>query len=145
MNKKRIFSLVAATMLSVSVLAGCGSDSKLKDGTYAVETGYDKHGYKSSFSMEVKDGKIATVNYDEIMEDGTSKKADDAYNEKMMSIMNTNAQTAYPALEKSLLDKQSADVDAVAGASQTTEAFKKVAAKAIENAQAGNTEKAIVE
>ena len=145
MKKKRVLSLVAAAMLSVSVLAGCGSSDKLKDGTYAVETGYDKHGYKSSFSMDVKDGKIASVNYDEVKEDGTSKKADAEYNEKMMSIANTNPETAYKTLEDSLLTKQSAEVDTVAGATQSTEAFKKVVTKAIENAKAGNTEKAIVE
>ena len=39
MNKKRILSLVAATMLSVAVLAGCGSkEEAMKDGKYEVET-----------------------------------------------------------------------------------------------------------
>ena len=47
MNKKRILSLVAATMLSVAVLAGCGSKEEgMKDGKYEVEAAAaDKNGY----------------------------------------------------------------------------------------------------
>ena len=146
MSKKRIFSLVAATMLSVSVLAGCGSDSKLTDGKYEVESkAADERGYKSSLTMEVKDGKIATVNYDEVKEDGTGKKADADYNAQMKEIMKTNPQEAFKALEDSAVEKQSSEVDTVAGATSSSESFKKFAAKAIENAQAGNTEKTVLE
>ena len=146
MNKKRVLSLVAATMISVSVLAGCGSDSKLKDGKYDVESkAADERGYKSNFSMEVKDGKIVTVNYDEVKEDGTGKKSDADYNAQMKEIMNTNPQEAFKTLEDAVVEKQSAEVDAVTNATSSSNSFKKFADKAIENAQAGNTEKSIIE
>lgn len=149
MNKKRIFGLIAATMLSVAVLAGCGGsdENAMKDGTYEVEVAkVDEHGYKPSIKVEVKDGKIATVSYDEITAEGASKRTDAEYNKKMKEFGKvTNPEEAFPALEKAVVEKQSAEVDAFTGATTSSENFKKVAAKAIENAKAGNTEKTIME
>ena len=146
MNKKRLVGLVAATMLSVAVLAGCGSKSDLKDGKYEVESkAADERGYKSSLTMEVKDGKITEVSYDEVKEDGTGKKGDTEYNTTMKGIKGTNPAEAFPALEKAVVEKQSAEVDSVSGATSSSDSFKKFAAKAIENATAGTTDKAIIE
>ena len=151
MNKKKMLSLVAATMLSISVLAGCGNsdatdNSTLKDGKYEVESKTaDERGYKSNLTMEVKDGKIASVNYDEVKEDGTGKKSDADYNKQMKDILGTNPEEAFKTLEDSVIQKQSAEVDAVSNATNSSNAFKKFAAKAIENAQAGTTEKSIIE
>ena len=149
MNKKRILSLVAVAVVSVSVLAGCGSkndSSALKDGKYEVESkAANDQGYKSTLTMEVKDGKISSVNYDELSDQGTSKKSDEAYNSKMKEIKGTNPSEAFPALEADLLKKQSAEVDAVTNATSSSNTFKSFAAKAIENAKAGNTEKALME
>ena len=123
MNKKRILSLVAATMLSVAVLAGCGSKEE-----------------------GMKDGKIVAADYDEISTEGASKQSDAEYNKKMKEFGKvTNPEEAFPALEKAIVEKQSAEVDAFTGATSSSNNFKKLAAKAIENATAGNTEKAIVE
>ena len=47
--------------------------------------------------------------------------------------------------QEAIVEKQSAEVDAFTGATSSSNNFKKLAAKAIENATAGNTEKAIVE
>lgn len=148
MNKKRILGLVAATMLSVAVLAGCGSkEEAMKDGKYEVEVAAaDDHGYKPTLSLEVKDGKIASVNYDEISTEGVSKRTDAEYNKKMKDFGKvTNPEEAFPALEKAVVEKQSAEVDAFTGATASSENFKKLAAKAIENAKAGKTEKTIME
>lgn len=148
MNKKRVLSLVAATMLSVAVLAGCGKkeeSSALKDGKYEVASkAADDKGYITTLTMEVKDGKITTVSYDEA-KDGASKKDDAGYNENMKKVSGTNPAEAFPALEKSMVDKQSAEVDVVTGATGTTSSFKAYAAKAIENAKAGKTEKALMD
>ena len=148
MNKKRILSLVAATMLSVAVLAGCGSKEEgMKDGKYEVEAAAaDKNGYKSTLTLEVKDGKIVAADYDEISTEGASKQSDAEYNKKMKEFGKvTNPEEAFPALEKAIVEKQSAEVDAFTGATSSSNNFKKLAAKAIENATAGNTEEAIVE
>lgn len=147
MNKKRVLSLVAATMLSVAVLAGCGSkeEAKFKDGKYEVASkAANEKGYISTLTLEVKDGKITTASYDET-KDGASKKDDAAYNEKMKTVSGTNPAEAFPELEKQLVEKQSAEVDGVTGATSTANTFKAYAAKAVENAAAGNTEKALLD
>lgn len=150
MNKKRILSLVAATVLSVGVLAGCGSKdeaakSEFKDGTYVVESKEaSDNGYITSLSVEIKDGKISAVTYDET-KDGASKKDDASYNEMMKSKSGTSAAEAMEALEKNMVEAQSAEVDTVTGATGTSSTFKTYAAKALENAKAGNTEKALME
>ena len=109
MNKKRILSLVAATMLSVAVLAGCGSKEEgMKDGKYEVEAAAaDKNGYKSTLTLEVKDGKIVAADYDEISTEGASKQSDAEYNKKMKEFGKvTNPEEAFPALEKAIVEKQ---------------------------------------
>lgn len=148
MNKKRILALVAATVLSVAVLAGCGSkkdENALKDGTYAVESKEaDERGYKSELTLEVKDGKITAVSYDEV-NNGAGKKTDEAYNSKMKEIKGTCPSEAFPVLEAAVVEKQTAEVDAVTNATSSSDTFKAFAAKAIENAKAGNTDKALME
>ena len=148
MNKKRVLSLIAATMLSIGVLAGCGDDkatSEFKDGTYVVDSkAADDKGYISTLSLEVKDGKIATVSYDET-KDGVSKKDNEGYNKTMKEKSGTNPIEAFPELEKQIVDAQSSEIDGVTGATGTVSTVKSYAAKAIENAKAGNTDKALME
>lgn len=144
MKKKRIISLVAAAMLSVAVLAGCGNKDGLKDGKYEVESKADDKGYTSTLTMEVKGGKITTADFD-MKNDKGSKKDDEGYNTPYKAKSGIDSTEAFKALGDKLVEKQVADIDAVSGATGTTETFKKLAAKAIENANAGKTEKAIVE
>lgn len=145
MNKKRILSLVAATMLSVAVLAGCGSKEEgMKDGKYAVESKADDNGYVSSLAIEVKDGKIVSADFD-MTNDKGSKKDDEGYNTAYKAKSGIDSATAFKTLGEKLVEKQAADIDAVTGATGTTETFKKLAAKAIENANAGTTDKTVVE
>lgn len=145
MNKKRILSLVAATMLSVAVLAGCGSKEEgMKDGKYAVESKADDKGYVSSLAIEVKDGKIISADFD-MTNDKGSKKDDEGYNTAYKAKSGIDSATAFKTLGEKLVEKQAADIDAVTGATGTTETFKKLAAKAIENANAGTTDKTVVE
>ena len=147
MKKKILLGLIASVM-SLSLVA-CGGDKKeeakaseLKDGTYEVENNADDKGNKAKLVVEVKDGKIATVQFNEFNEEtGVNKRDNAEYNEKMKSVSGTNPSEAEPALEAQLLEKQSADVDGVTGATGTTGKFKAMAEKALENAKAGNTEK----
>ena len=62
----------------VTIFAGCGGDKKgddvaaLKDGTYtAEEADFDeKSGWKDNVTIEVKDGKIAKVDWNSTHKDG---------------------------------------------------------------------------
>lgn len=136
-KSKKLISLVAAAALASTILVGCGSakETGLKDGTYKAETEKNDKGYISSISIEVKDGKIAEVKFDEANDAGS--KLDDAeYNTNMKNASGTNPIEAYPALEASLVEKQdAAAVDTVTGATHTSETFKTLAEKALETAK----------
>lgn len=141
MKLKRIVSLLAVAALTTSVLVGCGGkentgdNAKLNDGTYKAESEKDDRGYAGFIEIEVKDGKITTVKYDE-KNDAGSKLDDEAYNTQMMEVNKTNPKEAFPQLEASLVEKQDASkVDVVTGATGTTNTFKSLAEKALKDAQ----------
>ncbi|MDK2788499.1 MAG: hypothetical protein PWP07_1744 [Epulopiscium sp.] len=108
----------------------------LKDGTYTAEGEYDERGWKPVITIEVKDGKIAAVDYDEVNEEGASKQADEDYNKRMKEKVNIGPAEAFPQLEAALVEKQDVDaVDAVTGATHGSESFKEMAKKALEAAK----------
>ena len=47
--------------------------SRLKDGTYKGATPADDYGYKHEVVFEMKNGKLISVDYDEVHKDGHSK------------------------------------------------------------------------
>ncbi|NLM13775.1 MAG: FMN-binding protein [Epulopiscium sp.] len=108
----------------------------LKDGTYTAEGEADERGWKPVITIEVKDGKIAAVDYDEVNEEGASKQADEDYNKRMKEKVNIGPAEAFPQLEAALVEKQDVDaVDAVTGATHGSESFKEMAKKALEAAK----------
>lgn len=137
MKSKKLISLLAAAALASTILVGCGSTNEtgLKDGTYEAKSEADERGYVASINIEVKDGKIATVKFDEANDAGS--KLDDAeYNTNMKNVSGSNPIEAYPALEEALVEKQDvAAVDTVTGATTTSDTFKALAEKALETAK----------
>ena len=110
---KKLISLTIVMILIASTLVGCGG-VKYNDGTYEGEaTGMEP----LKVSVEVKDGKIANV---EITE------------------QNETEGFAEPALEQipaAIVEKNSTDVDAVSGATITSNAIKEAVNKALEGAK----------
>ena len=138
MKSRKVISLLAVAAIATTVFVGCGNKEAagLKDGSYQAKGEKDDKGYTASIEIEVKDGKIATVKYDELAEDGTSKLNNEEYNTKMKEISGSNPIEAFPALEASLVEKQDvASVDAVTGATHTSETFKTLAEKALSDAK----------
>lgn len=138
MKSRRILSLVAVAVLATTVFVGCGNkEAGLKDGSYSKEGAVDEKGNKASIEIEVKDGKIATVKYDEVnAETGVSKLDNESYNTKMKEVSGSNPIEAFPALEASLVETQDVEaVDTVTGATSTTESFKALATEALADAQ----------
>ena len=141
MKSKRVISLLAVAALATTIFVGCGSkeeatEAGLKDGTYTKQGEKDDKGNTASIEIEVKDGKIATVKYDEVSEDGVSKLDNEEYNTNMKAKSGTNPIEAFPALEASLVEKQDpAAVDAVTGATSTSEKFKALAEEALADAK----------
>lgn len=124
----------------LSLLVGCGaktppapSAGALKDGIYnAVEDKFDDHGWKGMATVVVKGGKVTAAFFDEINQDGMLKSFDTEYNPKMKGVSGAYPMEAYQALQKDLVAKQSADkVDAVTGATSSSEGFKELMGKAL--------------
>lgn len=86
------------------------------DGVYSAESPLDAFDYKHVINIEVKDGKITSVDYNEVKLNGIGKQEDETYCEEMI-ISGTSPAIAYPIMEKQLLKTQnSLDIDAVSGA-----------------------------
>ncbi len=148
MKRNKIVSLAAASVLALTILAGCGSEDKgnstseFKDGKYRVE--YDKadtRGWKAFVELTVKGGKITEADYDYVNDKGARKSEDAEYNKAMMDKAKTNPETYLPQLEKALVEKQDiSKVDKVTGATHSWEGFKELASELIEkNVKKGET------
>ncbi|MBE6054329.1 MAG: FMN-binding protein [Clostridium sartagoforme] len=138
MKSRRILSLLAVAALATTIFVGCGAkeEAGLKDGTYEATGEKDDKGNTASIKIEVKDGKIATVKYDEVSSEGVSKLDNEEYNTKMKSVSGSNPIEAFPALEKALVEKQDvAAVDAVTGATSSSNNFKTLAEEALSKAK----------
>ncbi len=111
--KKYISMMLILVMVAVT-LVGCGG-AKLNDGTYTGEGTGMKPGLK--VSVDVADGKIASVTV-------TEHEETEGYSE--------------PALEQipgAIVEKNSTDVDAVSGATLTSNAIKEAVNNALEGAK----------
>lgn len=156
MNKKLVATLCASLM--AFSLVSCGGEDKkadggaaapeLKAGTYEVEQKEaDDKGNSAKISITVDAaGKITEVKYNEFnTKDNVNKRDNEEYNKMMKDKAGTNPAEFEPVLENAIKDKQSAEIDTVTGATNSTETAKQLAKAAIENAKAGKTEKTSVE
>ncbi len=113
----------------------------LKDGKYKAEASdFDERGWKPFVEADVKDGKITTVTFDYINKDGKFKSEDAEYNKNMEAKVKTGPAKFTKQLEDALVEKQDvAKIDVVTGATHSTDNFKAIAVKVVENAQKGDT------
>ncbi|WP_426348862.1 FMN-binding protein [Alloiococcus sp. CFN-8] len=141
MKRNKIMSLAAASVLALTILAGCGSNDKdaapasdYKDGKYRAEYDQiDKNGWKAFVELTVKDGKIAEVDYDYLNDKEERKSENEAYNTKMKEVAGTNPEAYLPELEKALVDKQDASkIDNITGATHSVDGFKEMVAKLVD-------------
>lgn len=151
--KKKVLALVLATMLMAVIFTGCAKESKppvdeskpagstdvvagdLVDGTYLVKTEVSDHGNYSMATLEVKDGQVASLNYNEYLVDSGEAKNESnyAYADGIAVIADLNAQFN----EKK--DLNAVDFDAVSGATHTKGTFKEVTAELLDKAAKGET------
>jgi len=92
--------------------------TNVSEGNYQGASPYDDFDYKHAIDFTVEDGKVTSVEYDEIHKDGHSKTSDSAYNAEM----NANAygsapRITYDTYAKQLINKQDIrELDAISGA-----------------------------
>lgn len=130
MLKNKTISVILAMTLAAGILSGCGSSKettstgKLVDGTYKAEyDNYDSHEYKGQLELTVSNGKVTAVKYDEVKKDGTFKSKDEQYKKTMEESSKTYPEKAYSELTQQLISKQSSKIDAVSGATASSNNF----------------------
>ncbi|MGT2772184.1 FMN-binding protein [Streptococcus marimammalium] len=115
--------------------------SNLKDGTYTAESEYDEHDYKVMHTIVVKDGKITESDFDYYSKEGNMRKSEnEEYNKNMKEKSGISSKETIEKLNQDLVDKQTADVEVVTGATHTTDNFKTSAEVLLKAASEGNTE-----
>ncbi len=121
--------------------------AELQDGTYTLEEKeISDKGWKATFSITVKDGKITESNYNYVNANGKLKTDDEEYQKAMSEKTGVGPQDYIPALNEDLVAKQDAgQVEVVTGATHSAEAFINYAQQLIQAAQAGNTETIIID
>lgn len=145
LKKKRYLAICVTAVLAMFMFTGCSGG--MKDGTYRAEyKDFDDHGWKDYVSITVSDGKITEVDYDSVNDDGKKKSEDEAYREQMEPVSKTYPAKFYKELEDQLVDKQDLKkVDAVAGATNSSNDFKVLGMEALKAAKSGKTDTAVVE
>lgn len=169
MKMKKFLTGFTTLALATVLLAACGSNDKketkesstesskvvessseakapkkvagadLKDGTYKLEEKNYSHGYRTVFTIEVKDGKIVKSDFNSVNEEGKSKVDDADYNKNMKAKSGTDPKTYIPKLNEELVKDQNAQVAVVTGATHSSDDFQNYAQQLIQAAQAGDT------
>lgn len=141
---KKTFGFSLFIALSLLIFVGCTSSSsgELKDGSYTAEfKDADSHGWIEFVELKVENEKIIEVNFDAKDAAGQLKSESAEYKDAMINAgSKTWPSDFYPKLEDSLIDAQDIDkVDAVAGATQSSDAFKKLVKELSKNMSKGDT------
>lgn len=143
MNKK-LLAFVSSIVLTTAMLVGCGSKG-MKDGTYNSEfEKFDDHGWKGQVSITVANGKISAATFDYVNEAGEKKSESKDYQAQMVASVGVGPADFCIKYAEDIVAKQSGDIDVVTGATHSQGDAKALAKAAIDNANAGKTETAIV-
>ncbi|MBO0448984.1 FMN-binding protein [Enterococcus sp. MJM12] len=127
----------AAKEEAAKVIAG----GEMKDGTYKLEEKNYSNGYRATFEITVKDGKITESKYDNINEAGKSKTEDADYNKQMKDKAGISPEEFIPKFNEELVAAQDpSSMDVVTGATHSFESFQNYAQQLIQAAQAGKTD-----
>jgi major membrane immunogen (membrane-anchored lipoprotein) len=109
---------------------------KYYPGFYSAESDYDSHGFKAYAAVLIKNGKITNAWFGEFDNAGAVKSANETYANIMKSVSGATPAEAEKALTASLVAKQDpAKVDAVTGATDTTNTFRELMQQALNSAQ----------
>jgi major membrane immunogen (membrane-anchored lipoprotein) len=163
MKKFKVLAIILTLVMSMGLLSSCEkkatnetptppastastenttTESVYKDGIYKVAFDkFDAHDWKGQVELEIKGDKITNVIFDYVNKDGKLKTQDEAYKAAMEPVSKTYPGKYIPELQQSLLDKQSiSSVDAITGATTSSNDFKALVEFALENmAKKGET------
>ena len=132
---KKLLTLALAAVLALSLVA-CGGSGSIKDGTYT------SHDWTEYLSVTYKDGVITDVDFDAKDANGNLKSEATAETYPMDPLPSE----WIPQLEENVKAAGTADkIEAVAGATSSSESVKVLMAAVEKQAKAGNTEVVLVD
>lgn len=140
---KKVTTICITFVLLVVLFVGCVSSKELKDGSYKAEfESADDHGWTEFVEITVTNSKITDVNFDAKNQNGDLKSKDPDYKEAMEGAgLKTWPSDFYPKLSAKLIETQDIEkVDAIAGATNSSNAFKKLVKSLTKNMTSGKTE-----
>ncbi len=143
MWKKKI--ILWSALLLCLCLAGCGNKKEMKNGYYTAEMEGYEHGWKEYVCIFVKNDRIISIEFNAKDPSGFIKAWDNAYMENMKPVSGTYPNEYTRLYGTRLLETQDIEaVDAVTGATHSGNNFYKLVSAAVEQAQKGDSEVAIV-
>ena len=144
-----LFTVTLVTLLAVSCVSWSGewpSASPYRDGEYFVTYSHvDGEGWQAFVQITTKRSQITGVVFDAVNPAGEMKSQDIAYARQMREETGLTPSAVIRELEVNLIASQSAAVDAITGATRSTNQFKELAGKALELARRGRQEIAVLD
>ena len=143
---KRIAAILLSLLLTVPLLAGCGSQAGLQDGYYTAQAAEFSHGWKEFITILVKDGSIVSVEYNAENASGFIKSWDNAYMQTMLHSNGTYPNEYTRNYANQLLEGQGqGSIDAITGATSSHASFQILAQAVLEQARKGDSSIAVVD
>ena len=137
---KKIYTFILLVLLCICMTTGCSNRQEaLKDGYYTAMAEKYAHGWKEFVTITVRSGKMISVEYNAVNESGFVKSWDNAYMNTMKNIEGTYPNEYTRNYAAQFLEKQSSNIDALAGATSSAGSFKKLADAVLEQARKGDT------
>lgn len=144
-SKFRGIGYLAIALILAGLVFSCGPNSPYKDGKYSASYDYrDGHGWKPFLDMVIKGGKITEANFNYVNAAGELKTNDNNYKEAMNKVNGTYPALYCPELGKRLIAKQALPVDAVTGATGSSQNFNALATAALAKSTTGDTTPAVL-
>ena len=145
MKKKIAVGLILVILVFVIWIVQ-RSPKGMKDGYYTAEMAeFDDFGWKEYLCIQVKKGKIVSAEFNARNASGYIKAWDNSYMENMLSVSGTYPNKYTREYVQKLLDQQTDnEIDAISGASNSGNNFKKLAAVVVEQAKKGDSDTKII-
>jgi sex pheromone cAD1 len=142
MINKKLIILVISFIFLFYVLA---INAQYKDGIFSgTYDHFDSHGWKPQLDITVSNGKIVKAAMNYVNKNGGLKSEDKNYAESMKKKTGVAPSEAYSKLQAAILKKQASGVDAVTGATDSSNYFNNLSKLILENAKTGNKAKVII-
>lgn len=144
-KKKIVAGLLVIVALVLVVIVYFKNSGTIKDGYYTAEMDGFSHGWKEYLRIQVKQGTIMSAEFNAKNESGFIKAWDNSYMKNMNSVQGTYPNKYTREYIQQLVDGQAdTKVDAVTGATNSGNNFKKLVEAVLEQAEKGDSKTKVV-